>query len=443
MKSLWKEFMRYAVPSVIGMMVSALYIVVDGIFVGRGVGAGALASVNVAVPVTTLMMAITMMMTMGGAAVMSIKFGENKYEEGNNIFLQSLVLIVIVTGVVSLIGVLFPVELAIMLGASDELLKGTAEYLRYYLIFGLGFSGSLSLSAFVRNDGNPNLAMISLIVGAGTNIALDYTFIFIFKFGIVGAAVASGLGQLSSVFLLLTHFLNKKGQLKLYIPKLKLNELKRIVRAGTPEFIVQVSLAISIFAFNLVIIERIGEVGVAGFSIIGYITTVLLALFIGVSQGAQPLLSYYSGKGDFEKVDKVFKMGLKTNFIASLVIYILILVFGEKIISIFNGDEALIKLTYDAIIIYGFSFVIASINIVSVTYYQATENSKIANLISICRGMVFTIGALVVLPLLIGDIGIWFSIILGELCTLILIIYLTDVKKAEGKIKQYMEIESK
>ena len=443
MKSLWKEFMRYAVPSVIGMMVSALYIVVDGIFVGRGVGVGALASVNVAVPITTLMMAITMMMTMGGAAVMSIKFGENKHEEGNNIFLQSLVLIVAVTGAVSLIGVIFPLQLARMLGASDELVKGTAEYLRYYLIFGLGFSGSLSLSAFVRNDGNPNLAMISLIVGAVTNIALDYTFIFIFKFGIAGAAVASGLGQLSSVFLLLTHFLKKKGQLKLYVPKIKIHELKRIIRTGTPEFIVQVSPAISIFAFNLVIINRIGEVGVAGFSIISYITTVLLALFIGVSQGIQPLLSYNSGKGDYEKVDKVFKMGLKTNFIASVVIYVIILVFGEKIISIFNGDEALIKLTYDAIIIYGFSFVIASINIVNVTYYQATENSKIANLISTSRGMVFTIGALVVLPLIIGDIGIWSSIILGEFCTLLLIIYLTYSKKVKGNIKQYKAVESK
>ncbi|WBW97130.1 MATE family efflux transporter [Oceanirhabdus sp. W0125-5] len=433
MKSLWKEFMRYAVPSVIGMMVSALYIVVDGIFVGRGVGAGALASVNVALPVITLMMAITMMMTMGGAAVMSIKFGENKHEEGNNIFLQSLVLIVAVTGVVSLIGIIFPVQLARILGASDELVKGTAEYLRYYLIFGLGFSGSLALSTFVRNDGNPNLAMVALIVGAVTNITLDYTFIFIFKFGIAGAAVASGLGQLSSVIILLTHFFKKKGQLELYIPKLKKDETKRIIKAGTPEFIVQVSNAVTILAFNLVIIKRIGEVGVAGFSIIGYITTVLLALFIGVSQGIQPLISYNSGKGDYDKVDTVFKMGLKTNFIASLVIYVIILVFGKSIISIFNDDQSLIKLTYDAIVIYGFSFVIASINIVNVTYHQATENSKIANLISISRGMVFTIVALVVLPLIIGDIGIWISIILGEVCTLFLIMYLIYIKKTEKK----------
>lgn len=435
MKSLWKEFMKYAVPSVIGMMVSALYIVVDGIFVGRGVGVSALGSINVALPVTTLMIAITMMITMGGAAVMSIKFGENKHEEGNNIFIESLFLIVVITGIVSIIGVLFPEQLARMLGASDGLVKGTAEYLRYYLIFGLGFSGSLALSAFVRNDGNPNLAMMALIVGAITNIALDYAFIFIFNFGIAGAAVASGLGQLSSVFLLLNHFVSKKGKLKFYLPKLKKHELIRILKAGTPEFIVQVSPAISVFAFNQVIIRRIGEIGIAGFSIIGYISVVLIALFIGISQGTQPILSYNYGKGNYEKVKKVFRMAIKTNFVASILIYLAILVFGKNIISIFNGDETLIKLTYHAMIIYTISFVIASINIVNVTYYQSTENSKIANIISTSRGVLFTIAFLIILPLIIGNIGIWLSIFLGEICTLLLIMYLVHVKKVDVQTK--------
>ncbi|MCY6484165.1 MATE family efflux transporter [Clostridium aestuarii] len=430
MKSLWKEFIKYAVPSVIGMMVSALYIVVDGIFVGRGVGTSALASVNVALPLITLMIAATMMITMGGASVMSIKFGENKHEEGNNIFLQSIFLIVVISAVLSIIGMLFPEQLARMLGATDELLKGTADYLYYYLIFGIGFSGSLALSAFVRNDGNPNLAMLSLIVGALTNIALDYVFIFILHWGISGAAIASGLGQLSSVILLLTHFVREKGVLKLYVPKLKKHELIRILKTGTPEFIVQLSPAVTIFAFNQVVIRRLGEIGMAGYSIIGYISTVLLALFIGVSQGVQPLLSYNYGKRDYEKVNKVFKMGVKTNFVASLVIYGIILIFGQKIISIFNGNETLIKLTYDAMTIYVFSFIIASINIVNVTYYQSTERSKIANIISISRGMVFTIISLIVLPHVIGNIGIWISIILAEICTLLLILYLTYGRKA-------------
>lgn len=431
MKSLWKEFMKYAVPSVIGMMVSALYIVVDGVFVGRGVGISALASVNVALPVTTLMIAVTMMITMGGAAIMSIKFGENNPEEGNNIFLQSLFLIAAISGILSIISVLFPVQLARILGASDELVKGTAAYIRYYMLFGLGFAGSLALSAFVRNDGNPNLAMISLIVGAVTNIILDYMFIFIFNLGITGAAIASGLGQLSSVFLLLTHFTRKKGKLKLYIPKLKKQELIRILKTGTPEFIVQVSPAVSVFAFNQVIIRRIGELGIACFSIIGYISTVLIALFIGISQGIQPLLSYNYGKKDYTKVNKVFKMGANTNFAASLIIYILLLIFGEKIISIFTNNAELVKLSYGAMIIYAFSFVIASINLVNVTYYQSIENSKIANIISTSRGMVFTIIFLLVLPLIIGDIGIWISIILGEICTLLVILYLVHVKQVD------------
>ncbi|GMQ65234.1 MATE family efflux transporter [Vallitalea maricola] len=429
MKSLWKEFRKYAIPSVVGMMVSALYVVVDGIFVGRGVGASALASINVALPVTTLMIAISMMVTMGGAAVMSIKFGENKHKEGNNIFLQSLFLIVAITGVVSIISVIFPEQIARLLGASDELVKGTADYLRYYMMFGLGFAGSLALSAFIRNDGNPNLAMIALIAGAITNIILDYLFIFKFGLGIAGAAVASGLGQLSSVFLLMTHFIRKKGKLRLYAPQLKKDELKRILKVGTPEFLNQISPAVCIFAFNQVIIRRLGEIGVAGFSIIGYISVVLLALFMGISQGIQPLISYNYGKGNIEKVNKVFKMGVKTNLISSIVIYSIMLLIGQKVIGVFNSNAELIKLTYNALIIYSFSFIIASINIVNITYYQSTENSKTANIISASRGMVFTIIFLLALPSMIGNIGIWISIILGEICTLLLIQLF--VKKAD------------
>lgn len=435
MKSMWREFIKYAMPSVIGMMVSALYVVVDGIFVGRGIGPGALASINVALPVTTLMIAVTMMVSMGGATVTSIKFGEGKYEEGNNIFLESLFLIVIITGAVSIIGVTFPRQIAFMLGASEELAGGTAEYLYYYLIFGIGFSGSLSLSVFVRNDGNPNRAMISLIIGALTNVALDYVFIFIFDFGIAGAAVASGLGQLIGVFILIGHFVMKKGRLRLYLPNVKINELIRILKTGMPEFIVQISPAVSVFAFNQVIIKRIGEMGIAGFSIIGYISTVLLALFMGISQGIQPLLSYNYGKGDFEKADKVFKMGMKSNFAASLIIYLVILLGGDNIIAIFGGDKALVKFTYDAIVIYAFSFVIASINIVTVTYYQSTENSKMANIISASRGIVFTLFFLAITPFLIGDLGIWVSIILSEASTLTLIAWLRGRNTLQNDMK--------
>lgn len=430
MKLLWKEFRKYAVPSIIGMMVSALYAVVDGIFVGRGVGVGALASVNVAVPLVTLMIAITMMLTMGGSAVMSIKFGENKQKEGNDIFMQSLFSIIFIIAVLSITSVIFPYKIARFLGASPELIDGTAVYIRYYMMFGFGFAGSLALSAFIRNDGNPNLAMFSLTAGGVTNIVLDYIFIFKLNYGIAGAAVASGLGQLVSIAFLLTHFIRKKGSLRLYVPKFEKENIKRIFKAGVPEFIVQISPAISIFSFNIVIINRIGEIGVAAFSIISYISTVLIALFIGIAQGIQPLLSYNKGRGNYEKVDKIFKMGLKTNFISSALIYGALFFFGDKIIAIFNGDKTLINLTYNAIIIYAFSFVIASLNIINITYYQSIEKSKIANIISTSRGIIFPIFYLIVLPLMLGDIGIWVSIIIAELCTFFLVLYLIYVKKS-------------
>lgn len=424
MKSLWKEFIKYAIPSVIGLMVSALYVVVDGIFVGRGIGPNALAAVNVAVPFTTLIIAISMMITMGGASIMSIRFGQNKEKEGNNIFLQSIFLVISITLIVSIISVIFPHIIAKLLGARDSLVDSTATYIKYYMLFGIGFSGSLALSTFIRNDGNPNLAMIALIVGAITNIVLDYAFIFIYDMGIAGAAIASGLGQISSLLLLSIHFIFKKGRLRVYMPKLNYDDLQRIMKVGMPEFINQLAPAITIYAFNIIILNRLGNIGVASFSIISYISIILVALFAGISQGIQPLISYNYGKKNFSKVKQIFKLGKVSNFVASILIYLALVLWGKDIVSIFVDDPALIHMTYNSMIIYMFSFIIASINIVNVTYYQATENSYIANIISISRGMVFTILALMILPLFIGNLGIWISIIIGEICTFLLVLYL-------------------
>ena len=420
MTNIKKDFFKYVIPSVIGMLVSALYIVVDGIFVGRGVGAEALGAVNITLPYISLLTAFTMMVTMGGCTLMSIQYGLNDFKKGNDIFIKSMSIVILISISISIGGILFSKQLSLLLGASQNLLPLSRDYMSSYLIFGIFFCLSLSLSAFVRNDNNPKLAMISLIIGALSNIILDYLFIFKFDMGIKGAAIASGLGQIFSLIVLSTHFILKKGNLKLYLLKIKLDDCINILKTGTPELIVQLASPVNILVYNIVISQRIGDLGVSSFGIIGYLITILIALFIGVSQGVQPLLSFYHGKEDSYTVNYLFKLAIKTNFILSLIIYLTLFIFGELIVGVFTTEPQLIDFTSSAIKIYFLSFVIASINIVYINYLLATEQTRYANIVSFNRGITFNILTIMILPFMLGNTGIWISIVLCEVLGFIL-----------------------
>lgn len=414
-----KEFWKYVPPSVGGMLVTALYIVVDGIFVGRGVGEEALAAVNIAVPFTTLMIAITMMITMGGAAITSIRMGRGEDKRAYESFLMSIFMVLLFSIVVSAIGTLFPLGIARISGATKLLVNSTSIYIRYYSMFAVFFCMSMALSVFVRNDGNPNLALWGMVAGAVSNIFWDWLFVFPLQMGIKGAAIASGIGQIISLIVLSTHFINKKGKLKIQKPKLNLNLMGKVIKRGLPELVSQISQPVTILCYNYVVINKLGEIGVSAFSVICYLLTLILGVFIGVSQGIQPLISRSYGEKNKDNEKYYFNIGIITNLVLSMSVYLVLVFWGSKIIAIFNPNSRLISIAYNAIKIYGLSFIFAAVNIVFVTYLLSTKRTKKAITIAISRGFVCNVLFIPLFPLLFGIKAIWLGIVIAEFATMI------------------------
>lgn len=420
MKARRKEFSKYVVPSVVAALVMALYIVVDGIFVGRGVGEGALASVNIAIPFTTFIIAVAMMITMGGAAITSIRMGRGDQTQANESFVTSGFMVLTFSVVVAALGIIFPNGIAKLAGATPILETGTAVYIRYFSMFAVFACMSMAMSAFVRNDGNPNLALWGMIAGAVSNVILDWVFIFPLQMGIKGAAIASGLGQLISLIVLSTHFIRRHGKLRIRKTKLSLSLIGKIVKRGLPELVTQMSQPVTILCYNIVVINTLGEIGVSAFSVICYLLTLILGVFMGVSQGVQPLISRSFGEKDQAGERYYFRAGVITNVGLSVAVYLVLMFFGESIIAIFNANTQLISIAHEAAQMYGLSFVLAAVNIICVTYFLSTKRTRQALVISVSRSVVFNVLLIPLLPHLFGASTIWYGIVAAELITMII-----------------------
>lgn len=423
-----KTFIRYVIPSTAAMLVTMLYVVVDGIFVGQGVGTNALAAVNLSLPFVLTMGAVSMMFTMGSAAVTAVRFGRGEKAGANQAFMVGFVLVLFFSLLFCLLGVLFPSHLAKAFGASPMLLEETAVYIRFYAMFDIFFCLSMFLAAAVRNDGNPALSMWAMLVGAISNIFLDWLFIFPLQMGVSGAAIASGIGQVLSCILLLFHFVLKKGNLCIRLKDMKyvkeISLCRKIVLRGTPEFVTQMNQSVTVFCYNLVVFRILGEMGVSAFAVVTYLLSLSVGLFTGVSQGVQPLFGRSFGNGDKKSEQNYFKLGIITNAGVALSIYLILFFFGKQIIPVFNGDSRLISIADTALKVYGISFIFAALNIIFTIYFLSTKQTSRAVLVSVLRSFLLNTLFIFLLPAIFGEKALWGGIIVAEFFTFLAAIYL-------------------
>ncbi|MDL2214284.1 MATE family efflux transporter [Clostridia bacterium OttesenSCG-928-O13] len=417
MNSNAKTLTKYVVPSVAAMMVNFLYVVVDGIFVGRGVGTNALAAVNISIPYTSFVIALASMLVMGGASVTAIRMGRGDDKGANDAFMTSAVLVAGTAAILTLIGVFLPGPVAALSGASDALMQNTIDYIRYYCLFAVVNGLAMLCTTFVRNDGRPGLAFAGMVSGALANIFLDWLFVFPLQMGIKGAAIASGLGQLLSLAILSTHFLHKKGALRVRRFSFTFALARKVLWRGMPDLITQMGTPITTLCYNYVVISALGEIGVAAYSVIGYLLTLILGVFLGVSQGIQPLIGNCFGAGDTAGERYYLKAGLALNLGLSALIYAGLFIFGPQVISVFNGDAELGRIAYEAIRIYGLSFVVASVNIIFTTYYFSTKRSGHAIAIAALRGLCLNILFILTFPSLFGAGALWWAVVAAEIGT--------------------------
>jgi putative MATE family efflux protein len=417
-----KLFMKFLIPSISGSVMVSMYILFDTIFVGRGVGSEGLAALNISIPIYNVLFAVGLLMGVGGATALSISLGQNKLDKLNDIFTYSVVIAFSIGALITVFGTIFIDELCYFLGANQENFPLVKEYLSVVVLFSISFIMVNTLVVFIRTDKAPKLAMWSTIVGAVTNIVLDAVFIFVFGWGMRGAAVATvGSSVLSLLFLIYFHFIRGNTKLRLIKPKFSLELLKRISLNGIPSFIIELSSGIVIFAFNSALDSIIGTIGISAYSIIANISLICVAIFTGVAQAIQPIISINYGAQKFHRVNKVVKLGLMFAGIFGIVFFATGLLFPKPIVSLFNTDSAeLMRITVRGINIYFIGFIIMGLNIVFGAFYQAIEYSMFSMGISISRGIGFILLGLLILPKVLSVDGVWATVPFAEAATLVL-----------------------
>lgn len=428
LKNLW----RYIFPAMGGLFVTYLYNVVDGIFVGQGVGAAALGAVNIGVPFITFSVAVAAMFPMGGATVVAIRMGRGDKEGANHAFMTSVALTLLVSLLLTMAGMVFCDQIIDMSGGrtlGKAMRDMAADYLFYYCAFSIPMLMSTCLSAFVRNDGSPTLSFAGMCVGAGANIFLDWLFIFPLDMGVIGAAIASGLGQVFSVAVLLSHFVRRQGSLRFRRFHLSGALAMKICKRGVPEAVSQLTTPVTALCYNLMLARLVGDIGVSTFSVLSFIYSLANAILSGVAQGLQPLWGNCYGEQDTDGMNEYFRWGIRINATLSVAIYGLLLFFTEPVIRIFNQDLELVQNASAALPLFSLSFIPMALNLIYTAFLYSTKRTLQADAISFSRGIVLKAAAIFCLPALLGGDTIWLAPLAAELLTLLLALVLSKTAK--------------
>lgn len=419
-RNIYKTFFQYVSLNILSMLGISLYILADTFFVANGVGADGLVALNLALPIYNLINGTGLLIGIGSATLFSIAAGKGESQPGARIFTQAFILAVSAGVILTLCGIFLNRPIAEMLGAQGEhIISMTATYLRMLMLFSCAFIVNNLLVAFVRNDGNPRLAMVGMLGSCLFNIVFDYIFVFPLHLGIFGAALATGIAPILSMIILSAHFIRRKNHFKLQKVHFRARELGNIVFTGLPSFITEFSSGIIIFLFNIVIMGIAGDIGVAAYGVVANLALVCIAVFTGIGQGIQPVVSVNYGASRMGNVLRTYLCGAALAFVLSLLFYLAARLFPGEIASLFNsGDnEQLQALTQNGLTIYFIGFLFAGINIVTTSFFASIARPRPSFLISALRGFALVIPLLFLLSELFGIEGAWLTIPACELLT--------------------------
>lgn len=429
-----KKLLKLVLPSVLSQVCMFLFTIVDGIFVGNGVGATALGAVNIVLPYILILSALYMLVAVGGATVTAIRFGRGDKEGANLAFLHAFAAIFAVSVVLTVVGVCFTRQLGYLLGANEAYIDYVTDYTFWYSVFIIPAGLSILLQFFGRNDGASMLVMVSTAVCSALNIFLDWLFVFPMQMALKGAAIATGISQTVGFLMLLSHFVLKKGDLRIrrFRPDAKL--FRKILMRGAPESIAQFASPVSILCLNYVMLRMIGEIAVNAFSVIGYIASFSVAVFYGVSEGAQPLIGNAYGEKNESDLKFYFRVSLLIAFVGSLLLYLLFLIVSPNICRLFGLDAETLAFTVQKLPKYAINFVFMSLNTILSAYLYSTKRTGAAVTLNLLRSFVFTVSVILILPALFGAELIWYTAAVYEALSLLAALLLVRATEKNGVV---------
>ncbi len=408
-KSCFKDFMKYSSLNVLGMLGLSCYILADTFFVSKALGSNGLTALNLAIPIYSFINGSGLMIGMGASTKYSIFKSQGNKEKANETFTNATILTAFIASIFLLIGIFGSGFLIELLGADNTVFEIGKTYLQVILLFAPMFMNNNLLLCFIRNDGAPQLSMAAMIGGSLSNIILDYVFMFPLGMGIFGAAFATGLAPVVSILILLPFLLKKKNQFHFKKCRLSRKLSLEIFSSGLPSLITEVSSGIVMIIFNTIILNIAGNIGVAAYGVIANLSLVVIAIYTGIAQGIQPILSSNYGAKNKKNISDTLKYAMTTVFIISVCIYLCIFFGAEIIVQIFNNEqnEILQNIAVTGLKIYFLACVFAGFNIVISVYFTSISYPTPAHIISILRGFILIIPIAFILSNLGGIIGVW------------------------------------
>lgn len=416
----YPKLIRFIMPSVMMMIFTSIYCVVDGFFVSNYVGKIPFAALNLIYPFIAIMGGIGFMIGTGGNALVSKTLGEKKEELANQYF-SMLILFTILTGIIlSSIGIAVLKPVSILLGATEEMLPHCITYGTYMLLFNTAFMLQYCFQSFLITAEKPKLGLYFTILAGCTNMVLDLVLVGFLNYGLAGAAIASGMSQCIGGILPLIYFCKKNDSLLHFkMTKLVWKPIMQACYNGMSEFLSNISNNVVAMIFNFQLIHYLGDDGVAAFGVIMYLNFVFIAIFLGYSIGVAPVIGYNYGANNHKELKSLLRKSLTLIFTSGICMCLLAVGFTDFFVKIFvSYDPTLFNITVHGLQLYSYSFILCGINIFASSFFTALSNGKISAIISSVRILVFQLACVIILPLLIGVDGIWLAVGVAELLSL-------------------------
>jgi putative MATE family efflux protein len=438
-----RTFIKFLIPSLLGLIAMTSASLVDGIFIGNFVGVTALAAVNLIIPITTLIFGIGLMFSIGGSVRCGKYHGEKKTEAASAIFSKTLLFVLLYGFVVIALALKFKNQLFSGLGATPELFPVMSEYYQIIVPFLLPQLITVVLYFFVRMDGAPNLAATALIVGSIINIVFDYIFIAVYGLGLKGAAYATGLSQLFSLFVLMFYFITADRMLSFQIRQSNWGEVFQAAYNGISEFINEISGAIIAFIFNWMLIQRLGVDGVAAITVVNYLLMLGFMSFFAISDSIQVMVSQNYGAANIQRIRAFMITAMITVTLLSAVLISILLLAGDSLILMFvdhkkSGETVALA---NSFIVYIWPlFLFVGFNMLVSGYLTAIHLPFQSGLVALCRSLIFPAGLLILFYLLMADYRFVAALAVAEAISFILAVVIF-FRYTPAKALQYSYLE--
>ncbi|MCI8546213.1 MAG: MATE family efflux transporter [Clostridia bacterium] len=416
----YKKLIRFTIPTIIMMIFTSIYGVVDGIFVSNFVGSDSFAAVNLIMPALMIFGTIGFMVGTGGSALVSKTIGEGQKEKANKYFSMLIYLLIIIGIIFTIAAVPLVRPLSKMLGANDAMLEYCVTYGRTLIIFLVPFVLQNCFQSLLIVAEKPTFGLIISVATGIANMILDFLFMYVFKMGVFGAALATGLSQLIGGIIPFIYFL-KENNSPLRLVKTKF-ELKPIVQTcinGSSEMLTNLSMSLVNMLYNMQLMKYAGADGVVAYGIIMYVGFIFVGTYLGYSIGTAPIIGYHYGAGNTEELKNLLKKSFKLIAVTSIVMTGLAEISAKLLASIFVSYNAeLLDLTTNAIRLFSISYIISGFNIFSSSFFTALNDGLVSAAISFLRTLVFQIAMIFILPAIFGINGIWLAVVAAEILAL-------------------------